>query len=64
MTSVKTRIFCIMYYVKRENYTEERPMQSPLTKSQLGIEKMEIGPSKSQAPVQLAKLCIKKFASL
>jgi hypothetical protein len=32
-------------------------MSSPLTKSQLEIEEMEIGSLKSQALVQLAKLC-------
>ena len=51
-----------MYYENnRENYTEEGPMPSPLTKSQFGIEEMEIGPSKSLALVQLAKLCTKKL---
>ena len=39
-------------------------MPSPLTKSQFGIEEMEIGLSKLLALVQLAKLCTKKFASL
>ena len=39
-------------------------MTSSLTKSQLRIEEVEIGPLKSQAFVQLAKLCTKKFAFL
>ena len=53
-----------MYFIKKENYIEKWPMSSPLTKSQLRIEEMEIGPSKSQAQASLAKLCTKKYASL